>query len=212
MKLFIANKNYSSWSLRPWLAMRVKEIDFEEELVPFEDEIGNPKFKAFSPTGQVPCLIDDTLTVWESLAILEYLADRFPELGFWPSETKDRAIARAISNEMHGGFHGLRSECPMNMRRDHYAIDVSDKVRKDVVRIEQIWEQCLEKSGGPFLFGEFCNADAMFAPVVNRLEIYQLSNARSVRSYTDAMKDLSAWQEWDAAGRAEPWIVDADEA
>ena len=113
---------------------------------------------------------------------------------------------------MLGGFNALRGECPMNMARKHGAIAVSDGVRRDVSRIEQIWAECLEKSGGPFLFGEFCNADAMYAPVVNRLEIYQLSDHGSVKAYSAAMKALPAWQEWQAAGRAEPWIYPEDEA
>ncbi|MGI9351341.1 MAG: glutathione S-transferase family protein [Rhizobiaceae bacterium] len=212
MKLFIGNKNYSSWSLRPWLGMKMQGIEFNEILVPFEDEIGNPKFKEFSPTGKVPCLVDGELTVWESLAILEYVADKFPEKSFWPSEIVTRASARAIAHEMHGGFSALRNECPMNLRRERREIEVSDLVRSDVSRIEILWEDCLKNSGGPFLFGEFCNADAMYAPVVNRLEIYCLSNADCVDRYTSAMKALPAWQEWEEAGRAEPWIVEHDEA
>lgn len=191
--------------------MRVAGIDFEEVLVPFEDEIGNPKFKTFSPTGKVPCLVDGDLTLPESLAILEYIADRFPNANLWPEDMRTRALARAAANEMHGGYSALRSECPMNMRRKHEAIQVSQGVKKDVTRIETLWATCLEEFGGPFLFGEFSNADAMFAPVVNRLEIYRLSEADSVKTYSAAMKSLPAWQEWDEAGRNEPWIVDADE-
>ncbi|MEM9330194.1 MAG: glutathione S-transferase family protein [Pseudomonadota bacterium] len=212
MKLFIGNKNYSSWSFRPWLGMKMQDIAFEEVLIPFEDEIGNPKFKEFSPTGKVPCLTDGDLTVWESLAILEYVADKFPQKEFWPHDIQKRAVARAVAHEMHGGFSALRSECPMNMRRKHEAIQVSESVRKDVSRIEELWDQCLQMSGGPFLFGSFTNADAMFAPVVNRLEIYVLSKADSVLRYTESMKGLTHWIEWDKAGRQEPWIVDADEA
>ena len=212
MKLFIGNKNYSSWSFRPWLGMKVQNTVFDEVLVPFEDEIGNPKFREFSPTGKVPCLVDGDLTVWESLAILEYAADRFPEKPYWPTDMGARATARAVAHEMHGGFSALRNECPMNMRREHREIEVSDQVRKDVSRIETLWDQCLQKSGGPFLFGEFCNADAMYAPVVNRLEIYCLSSADCVDRYSGAMKALPAWQEWDVAGRAEPWVVESDEA
>ena len=212
MKLYIGNKNYSSWSFRPWLGLRVKDIPFEEVLVPFDMENGNPEFIKFSPTGKVPCLQDGDLTVPESLAILEYAAELFPEKALWPDDIGVRAHARAVSHEMHGGFGSLRNECPMNMRRKHEAIDVSDGVRKDVARIETIWAECLERYGGPFLFGEFTIADAMFAPVVNRLEIYQLSNSDSVKQYSVAMKSLPAWKEWDNAGRAEPWVVDEDEA
>lgn len=212
MRLYIGNKNYSSWSFRPWIAMKAKGIEFEEVLVPFDDEGGNPKFREFSPTGKVPTLVDGDLTIWESLAILEYLADRYPEKGFWPDDIRARAHARAIANEMHGGFSGLRSECPMNLRREVRAINVSDVTRRDVARIEQVWADCLEKYGGPFLFGGFTNADAMYAPVVNRLEKYDLSDHEAVLAYRKAMKSHPAWIEWETAALEETWIVPADEA
>lgn len=212
MKLFIGNKNYSSWSFRSWIAMKAKGIEFEEILIPFDDAGGNPKFKEFSPTGKVPTLVDVDLTIWESLAILEYLHDRFPEKGFWPKDQKARALARSVANEMHGGFFGIRNECPMNLRREVRAIEVSDAVRKDVSRIETLWSDCLKTFGGPFLFGEFSNADAMFAPVVNRLEKYALSSHPAVLAYTAAMKSHPAWKEWEAAALKETWVVPADEA
>ncbi len=212
MKLYIGNKNYSSWSFRPWLAMTVKGVSFEEELIPFDETASNPRFAEISPNAKVPSLHDDGLVVAESLAILEYLADKYPDRGFWPSGMRQRALARAAANEMHGGFTGLRSQCPMNMRREVRAIDVTGNVTKDVARIETLWDECLQASGGPFLFGDFTNTDAMFAPVVNRLEIYALSNAPAVLAYSTTMKALPAWQEWENAGRAEPWIVPADEA
>ncbi|MFZ1815765.1 MAG: glutathione S-transferase family protein [Rhizobiaceae bacterium] len=212
MKLFISNKNYSSWSFRAWIALAAKNIAFDEELIPFDDSGGNPKFRAFSPTGKVPVLVDGDLTVWESLAILEYLADRFPNHGFWPQDRATRAVARCVATEMHGGFAALRSACPMNMRRPVSAIETGDAVRRDVRRIEELWASCLEKSGGPFLFGEFCNADAMFAPIVSRLERYALSSHPAVLAYTGAMRGLDAWQRWEKAGLAETWIVPADEA
>ena len=212
MKLYIGNKNYSSWSFRPWIAMVMKGIEFEEILVPFDMPAGNPTFKDFSPNAKVPALHDGDLKISESLAILEYLADKHPDLGFWPEALQDRAMARAYANEMHAGFAGLRNECPMNMRRPVAALEVSDATRRDVSRIEQIWETCLQQSGGPFLFGDFCNVDAMFAPVVNRLEIYALSQRGVVRDYTHAMKSTEAWQQWEAAGIEEPWVVEEDEA
>lgn len=212
MRLYIGNKNYSSWSFRPWIAMKAKGLEFEEVLIPFDDEGGNPKFREFSPTGKVPTLVDGDLTIWESLAILEYFADRFPEKGFWPATMTARAHARSIANEMHGGFSSLRSQCPMNLRREVRAIKVSDGVRKDVARIEQLWDECLEAHGGPFLFGEFTNADAMYAPVVNRLETYALSDHPAVLAYRAAMKAHPAWIEWESAALKETWIVPADEA
>ncbi len=212
MDLYIGNQKYSSWSFRPWIAMKVKGLEFTAVLRRFDDHPERVDFRTFSPTGKVPMLDNNGVKVWESLAILEYLADLHPDKGFWPQDVNQRAHARAISAEMLGGFGDLRSECPMNMARRIGAIDVSEAVRKDVTRIEDIWRECLEKSGGPFLFGEFCNADAMFAPVVNRLEIYELSQDVSVTTYRIAMKSLPAWQEWQAAGRAEPWIYPEDEA
>ncbi len=192
--------------------MVTKGVEFEEILEPFDMAGGNPRFKAFSPTGKVPCLVDDRVTIWESLAILEYLADKHPEKSFWPSNQSTRGIARSISSEMLGGFMALRSECPMNMSRPPSLLAVSAEAKNDVKRIEEIWDRSLQKSGGPFLFGEFSNADAMFAPVVNRLEIYQLSHADCVGHYTKAMKANTAWHQWEKAGRAETWIVDEDEA
>jgi glutathione S-transferase len=212
MRLYIGNKNYSSWSFRPWIAMKAKGVAFEEMLIPFDDAGGNPKFKAFSPTGKVPVLVDGAISVWESLSILEYLHDRYPRWGFWPSEDGARAHARSVACEMHAGFSALRNACPMNMRREVRAIEVGDPVRRDVRRIEEIWQDCLDTHGGPFLYGEFCNADAMFAPVVNRLEKYALSDHLAVRAYSRAMKSQPAWQDWEKAALAEQWIVPADEA
>ncbi len=212
LELIIGNKNYSSWSFRPWIAMKMKEIEFKETLSLFDEATDQAHFLEFSPTKKVPVLKDGDATIWESMAILEYLADLFPERGFWPEDRMIRAHARSIANEMHAGFGALRSECSMNMRREVRAIEVSDQVRKDVARIEAIWEGCLKAYGGPFLFGEFTNADAMFAPVVNRLHRYELSRTPAVLTYSEAMTGLPAWQEWEVAGKAEPWIVEADEA
>ena len=192
--------------------MRMVGIEFKEILVPFKMEAGNPEFKEFSPTGKVPCLVDGDVTLWESLAIMEYLADIFPDKNLWPTDIATRAVARAVSTEMLGGFMGLRGACPMNMNRPIAPLDVGEDVKKDVKRIEQIWDDCLQKSGGPFLFGEFSIADAMFAPVVNRLEIYCLSNAKVVLDYSQTMKATPAWREWEKAGRAETWVVEEDEA
>lgn len=212
LKLFIGNQKYSSWSLRPWIAMKTKGVAFRQQLCRFDDHPGRVDFRTFSPTGTVPCLHDGDLRISESLAILEYLAELYPDRGFWPQDMGKRALARMISAEMAAGFRSLRGECPMNFARKHGALEVSDGVRKDVARIEQIWSECLESSGGPFLFGEFCNADAMFAPVVNRLEIYMLSVHPAVASYSAAIKALPAWREWETAGKAEPWVYPEDEA
>lgn len=211
LKLFIGNKNYSSWSFRPWIALTQMGIEFEEELVPFDFENGNPAFRRFSPTMKVPVLTDGDVTVWDSLAILEYAADLFPDKGFWPEDRHARAHARAISAEMHSGFPALRDACPMNFRRPPEVRDVTDAVRADVSRIVDIWRECLDASGGPFLFGGFSNADAMYAPVVSRVATYGLSSAPEVAAYSQAMTGLHAWQIWKEAALQESWVVAVDE-
>jgi len=211
MKLLIGNKNYSSWSLRVWIALQVKGIDFITDLRPFEAESDFSSFFEFSPTGKVPVLQHNGRTIWESLAILEYLAEQFPEAELWPVDADRRTEARCISHEMHAGFAALRTSCPMNMRRQPAAMAVSVSVKKDVSRIEAIWQDCLDAHGGPFLFGQFSIADAMYAPVVNRFQVYQLSDTEAVQCYTGAMTELPAWRSWLEDSRAEAWVVDMDE-
>lgn len=212
LKLYIGNKNYSSWSFRPWIGMKVLGVEFTEELIPFDMAGGNPKFKTFSPTGKVPVLVDGDQTIFESLAILDHLSRKFPDKGFWPKDLNAHSHAMAISCEMLGGFSALRNQCPMNMRRPIVKMEQDEALQKDVARIEAIWTEYIAKSGGPFLFGDFCIADAMYAPVVNRLEVYKLNENKDVLAYMENMKSLSAWQEWEKAGKAEPWIVEEDEA
>lgn len=210
--LYIGNKNYSSWSFRPWIGMRVAGIAFEEKLVPFDMAAGNPAFRAFSPTGKVPVLVDDGVTIWESLAILDHVARKHPQSGLWPADPALRSKAMAMSAEMMSSFSALRGACPMNMRRERLPIDVTPAILADVTRIQTLWGECLEQSGGPFLLGGFSIADAMFAPVVNRLDVYAFETDPVVAGYMARMKALPAWREWEAAGRAEPWIVEEDEA
>ncbi|MEM7426013.1 MAG: glutathione S-transferase family protein [Pseudomonadota bacterium] len=210
-RLIIGNKNYSSWSFRPWLAMAVAGVPFEETVVPFDEPNHNVHFREFSPSLKVPVLQHGEVTIWESLAIMEYIAELHPEAGLWPRDVTERAKARAVSHEMHGGFGALRAECPMNMRRDVREIDVSEALRKDVARIEAIWAECLEASGGPFLFGTFSNADAMYAPVVNRFRVYALSESDVAASYSEQIMGLSAWQAWHEASVEEPWVVEEEE-
>lgn len=221
LTLFIANKNYSSWSLRPWLAMAAANIPFTEHFSRFDESTGHAHFIDFSPTKKVPALKisqegEEPVTICESLAILETVADLFPEAHLWPAAPLQRAKARAYAAEMHGGFTGLRRACPMNLRRPvrplSLAADVEAAVMKDVARIEQIWSSCLASSGGPFLFGAFGAVDAMFAPVINRFETYALSQSPTFHAYRDAMKSLPAWQAWEADALKEPWIVEEDEA
>lgn len=211
LKLIIGNKKYSSWSLRSWLALKVFDIAFEEELSQFDMATMHEHYWAFSPTKKVPVLVHDDQTIWDSLAILEYLAELYPDKGLWPADRKQRAHARCVAAEMHSGFPALRNECPMNMSRTPGAIEISDACKTDLKRIETIWAECLETYGGPFLFGEFTIADAMFAPVVNRMEIYQLSKHPAVQAYSAAIQQLPDWQAWQADGRAEPWICEGVE-
>ncbi|SNY92424.1 glutathione S-transferase [Cohaesibacter sp. ES.047] len=221
LTLYIANKNYSSWSFRPWIAMTQKGIPFTEHLLQFDEATGHAHFIEFSPTKKVPALRveqegAETVTICESLAILEVVADLFPEASLWPEDVMDRAKARAFAAEMHGGFFGLRGSCPMNMRREIKALDLdpysAGAVVKNVERIEQIWSECLDQSGGPFLFGDFGAIDAMYAPVINRFEKYALSDSDVFGRYRKAMKALPAWQQWEEAALKEPWIVQEDEA
>lgn len=213
LTLYIANKNYSSWSFRPWLAMTACGVPFNEVLIPFDFPSGNPRFQEISPTGRVPVLHDGDIRIWESLSIIEYVAELYPDAGIWPTDRGYRAQARSISMEMLSGFRALRNACPMNLRRPkRRLLGLPDGVMADVARIEAIWREMRAASGGPFLFGAFSAADAMFAPVVNRLEAYDLVDAADTLSYMAVMKALPAWQKWQAAALEETWIVPEDEA
>ncbi|ANL42618.1 UNVERIFIED_ORG: glutathione S-transferase [Rhizobium esperanzae] len=209
--LYIANKNYSSWSFRPWIALTGVGIDFEEVLIPFDYPGGNCDIKAISPSGNVPVLQHGALKIWESLAIIEYAAELYPEACLLPRDRAARALARSVSMEMLSGFRALRGACPMNIRRPRARIVLPDGVDADVRRIETIWRDLLEKSGGPFLFGAFGAADAMFAPVVNRFDIYDLVHRDDTLAYMRTMKAHPAWRKWEDAARAERWIVAEDE-
>jgi glutathione S-transferase len=214
LKLIIGNKNYSSWSLRPWIVMRHAGIAFDEELVPLYEPGSREQVMKYSPTGTVPCLVDGDLTVWESLAILDYLADKFPDKKLWPDDLKARGHARAISSEMHAGFGPLRQHCPMNMRRDRSKPrELPPQVQANVDRIDAIWTQTRSRfgAGGPFLLGAFSNADAMYAPVVSRFASYGVAVTPASRSYMSAMTALPAWKEWEEAGRVEPMVMAGNE-
>jgi glutathione S-transferase len=213
LKLIIGNKNYSSWSFRPWIAMKAAGIAFEEELIP----LGTPQFRArldaVSGTGKVPTLIDGEIRIWESLAILEYLAERFPQARLWPTDAAARAHARAVSSEMHAGFVPLRKACPMNMWRPVIARDFGEDVKANVARIDSMWRDCRARhgQGGDFLFGSFGAADAMYAPVVSRFHTYGISVSPVSRAYMDAVMARPAWKEWRAAAVKEPWELAEDE-
>jgi glutathione S-transferase len=217
--LIIGNKNYSSWSLRPWIAMRHADIAFDEHVVQLNFDATEDGARSsrelfeHSPAGRVPVLVHGDIRIWESLAILEYLNEILPEKHLWPADRAARAHARVVANEMHAGFGALRGEMPMNMRRVPSAIDVSDEARRDVSRISEIWRECRATFGtdGPFLFGGFSIADAIYAPVVNRFHIYEIERDEMVGSYMNAVMNLPAYREWKAAGEAEPWIIEQEE-
>ncbi|KRE04545.1 glutathione S-transferase [Bosea sp. Root670] len=215
MKLLIGNKCYSSWSLRAWLLMRVTGIAFTEQLVLLDEPGFKEAIFAAAPGsgGTVPTLIDGEIAVWETLAICEYLHDTQPQAGIWPRDKAARAHARAISSEMHAGFTALRGACPMNLGKRFAARDRGPGVARDVERLTGLWRQARERfgAGGPFLYGAFSAADAMYAPVVTRLDTYGIAVDPVSRDYMQAVLALPAYREWLAAALAEPWIVAQDE-
>jgi glutathione S-transferase len=210
-RLVIGNKNYSSWSLRPWLAMKQAGVPFDELRIPLYGADSKQRLAGFSPSGKVPVLIDGELTIWDSLAICEYLAERHP--GLWPAEPAARAIARAASAEMHSGFADLRNHMTMNVRKNYAGKGVGRGVLQDIDRIKAIWTDCRNRfgAGGPFLFGEFSIADAMYAPVILRFRTYAVPVPAVLAPYYAAMVGAPAMREWIAAGESEAEsIPDAD--
>jgi len=199
-ELYIGNKNYSSWSLRPWLVLKVLGIPFTEKQVVF----GASDFTTFSPTGRVPCLVDGDVTVWDSLSIVEYLAER--NAGVWPSHAGARAWARSACSEMHSGFTELRNRCGMNCG---IRVDLHERpaaLERDIARVRAIWEEGIERFGGPFLAGRvFTAVDAFFAPVTFRALIYGLDFGPTGNAYAAMIRALPAMREWYEAGLAEPW-------
>ena len=211
LKLVIGNKNYSSWSMRPWLALRTSDIAFEEIFIPlYTGEADKKRILEFTRSGKVPALIDGDVTIWDSLAIIEYLAERFPEARLWPADRARRAHARSISAEMHSGFIALRSECGMNLHRPVGAVALSDEARADAARVQEIWTGCRARHSdlGPFLFGSFSGADAMFAPVVHRFRTYAIPLPPLAQAYMETMMALPAFQEWTRAGLAETIVIE----
>jgi glutathione S-transferase len=213
LKLIVGNKNYSSWSLRPWIAMRNAGIAFEEEVIPLYEPGSTERISKYSPTGKVPVLIDGDMPVWETIAILDHLAEKFPKAQLWPADPKARAHARAISAEMHAGFGPLRKHCPMNMRRVGRKRELTAEVAANVRRIEEIWTDCRRRFGadGPFLFGSFGAADAMYAPVVSRFASYAIGVGAAAEAYMASVMALPAFREWHDAGVAERWIMPGNE-
>jgi glutathione S-transferase len=216
MRLVIANKNYSSWSMRPWVLLRQAGIEFEEVLVPFETEAWAGRIPRLTPTGQVPVLWIDDEPVWDSLAIAEAVAELFPQAGLWPADARARRRARSISAEMHGGFAELRKRMPMNVSADLPGQGRTPEVERNIERIVAIWTECREAahaSGaeGPLLFGHFTIADAMYAPVVSRFHTYGVSLPPVAAAYAEAVRVLPSVRAWTEAALAEDAFVAHDE-
>jgi len=208
--LIVANKNYSSWSLRAWLTLAQAGVVFDEVRIALGQPDTKEKLLGYSPAGKVPVLIDGKAKVWESIAICEYAAERWPETRLWPADRAARAHARSVSAEMHAGFAALCAAMPMNCRSRYPGKGRNAAVDADIARIESIWGDCLKRYGGPFLFGAFSIADAMYAPVVSRFLTYDVKLAGALQQYSQAVLELPAMKEWYAAGAAEPEFL-ADE-
>lgn len=213
LKLAIANKNYSSWSMRPWVLLAQAGIAFEEIQLKFSDEGRVPGIEPYSPTRQVPVLIVDGEPVWDSLAICEAAAELFPDKQLWPADARARQVARSICAEMHAGFRNLRSAMPMNIRASLPGKGMSPAVRKDIDRIVEIWESCRARygKGGELLFGQFTIADAFYAPVATRFSTYAVALPPVAQRYADALLALAAVRDWMAQARRETDFVRVDE-
>lgn len=212
--LYIGNKNYSSWSLRGWLMAKAAGITFEEILIRLRQPNTKAEVLRHSPSGRVPALVHAGISVWESLAIGEYLAELFPDAQLWPRDRAARAVARSVSTEMHAGFSALRTHFPMNMRSSFPNRASTPEVQADIDRINAIWHDCRTRFGkdGPFLFGAaFGNADAMYAPVVSRFRTYKVELDAEAQAYCDAVWAFPPMQEWAAAAKNEPWVMEDSE-
>lgn len=209
LTLVIGNKNYSSWSLRPWLALKQAHISFKEIRIPLYNEESRSRIKQHSPSGKVPALQDGSVTVWESLAICEYLAEKFPEKHLWPTDRKARAMARSVASEMHAGFAALRQHMSMNCRQRLPGKGHTPEALKDIERIGALWNDCRARfgKGGDFLFGKFSIADAMYAPVALRFVTYEVELDPISSAYVKTIIELPAIQQWVADARAETEII-----
>ena len=217
LTIYIGNKNYSSWSLRPWLALRHTGAAFEEAMIQLDQPDSAANLRRHSPSGRVPVLRHGMLAIWETLAICEYLAEQFPAARLWPADRDTRAHARAVSNEMHAGFAALRDNLPMDISRRWPLGNRMAKAGPDIERVCAIWHECRERFGGrgangagDFLFGGFTIADAMFAPVVTRFVTYSVPLDPVCSAYVAAMQRWPAMQDWTAAAKAEPWVINYD--
>jgi glutathione S-transferase len=209
LTLVIGNKNYSSWSLRPWLLLTQFEIPFEEIRIPLYQTESKAQINKYSPSGLVPVLINGNFTVWDSLAICEYVQELFPTLNMWPRDREARAIARAVSAEMHSGFSAVRTHMPMNCKKSFPGKGLNPDSESQIKRITQLWRECRDKYGndGPMLFGGFTIADAMFAPVAVRFNTYQVELDETSQAYVSAILALPAMKKWVAAGCLESEVM-----
>jgi len=210
LTLVVGNQNYSSWSMRPYLALKHVGVPFDLVVVPLRQANTAASIGKHSPAGRVPILHHGGVTVWDSLAICEYLADVFPEAKLWPADRAARARARSVSAEMHSGFAALRSALPMNVRTVKAPRPLDADITKDIERVKAIWRDCRKEfgAGGPFLFGSFGNADAMFGPVVTRFRTYGVALDGAEKAYADAVWQSPEMAEWIVASKAEPWGIE----
>jgi glutathione S-transferase len=206
-RLVIGNKAYSSWSLRPWLLMKEAGLAFDEIRIPLYQDGHAAKIRQHTPAGRVPVLHDGAVTVWDTLAICEYLAERHPEKNLWPASVAARAHARAVSAEMHAGFAALRSNLSMNVRRNFPGAGITPEVARDIARIEALWGDCLSRYGGPFLFGAFGIADAMYAPVATRFKTYAVALGIEAQRYAERLLALPSMRAWYADAAAETEVL-----
>lgn len=209
LQLVIANKLYSSWSMRPWMVLKAFDIPFREIIIPLRQPDSRERILEYSPSGKVPALIDGPLTVWESLAIIEHLAERHPDRPIWPRHLNARAHARAASSEMHGGFQTLRQACPMNLSGRYGTPEMTPQLRANIDRIEAIWSEArrTDPEAGPYLYGAFSAADAMYAPVVSRFETYGIAVTPQSRAYMTAVQEHPAFIEWCRTALDRSWLI-----
>ena len=207
--IYLGNKNYSSWSLRGWLMLKASGLEFDEVVIALDEPTTRETVLRHSPSGRVPAIKNGEQTVWDTLAIGEYLNELAPEAGLWPADPAARALARSVSAEMHSGFEGLRSHFPMNMRSTFGDRPPTPAAQADINRIAAIWRDCRRRFGGTgeFLFGEFTIADAMYAPVVSRFRTYKITADEVAQAYGDAIWNLPAMQEWLQAAKKEPMVI-----
>jgi len=196
MTLVVGSKTFSSWSLRPWLLLKQANIPFSELVIPLNQVSTRERIRQYSPSGRIPVLIHGEVRIWDSLAIAEYVNEQFPDKGLWPAKIEDRALSRSVSSEMHSGFASMRQQLSMNVTKRLPTPALTDDTQSDLKRVFEIWNECLTRSGGPFLFGKFSIADAMYAPVTTRMTTYSIPLTGAIEKYVQTMAAIPAMQEW----------------